>query len=222
MVTNPPLKLLTAFSAGIASCSDLPKLQQQLGDNVIQMYDYVFSENGLVAFKNGEELPGRMSMKSFFGEEKIKLFVNFCLHYIADLDIPKKRGTFIDYRNGLISICPLGRNCTQEERMEFVEYDRKHKIREKFVATCRKEFSDMGFHFSLGKYSFHACPEGWDKSFCLGRIDAESYEEIHFFGDNTYPGGIDYEIYEDSRTIGHQVTGPEDTKKQLEKLFCGI
>ena len=27
------------------------------------------------------------------GEEKIKKFNNFCLHYLADLDIPKKRYT---------------------------------------------------------------------------------------------------------------------------------
>lgn len=31
------------------------------------------------------------SLKSFLGEDKIKEFVNFCLHYIADLDIPVKR-----------------------------------------------------------------------------------------------------------------------------------
>ena len=31
------------------------------------------------------------SIKKHLGEEKIKLFVNYCLHYMADLDIPKKR-----------------------------------------------------------------------------------------------------------------------------------
>ena len=34
------------------------------------------------------------------------------------------RGTFIEFRNGLINVCPVGRNCTQEERMEFFEYDK--------------------------------------------------------------------------------------------------
>ncbi len=33
------------------------------------------------------------------------------------------RGTFIEFRNGLINVCPIGRNCTQEERVEFLEYD---------------------------------------------------------------------------------------------------
>lgn len=32
-------------------------------------------------------------------------------------------------------------------------------------------------------------------------------------------GGNDYEIFEDARTIGHRVTNPEDTRRQLEELF---
>lgn len=95
--------------AGIVGGSDLPKMQEQMGgDDVTQMYDYVFSENGLVAFKTGKEI-GRMSIKTHFGEEKIKRFVDFCLRYMADLDIPKKRGTFIEFRNGLINVCPIGK-----------------------------------------------------------------------------------------------------------------
>lgn len=32
-------------------------------------------------------------------------------------------------------------------------------------------------------------------------------------------GGNDYEIYEDPRTIGHTVTDPSDTLRQLKELF---
>lgn len=42
---------------------------------------------------------------------------------------------------------------------------------------------------------------------------------IHFFGDKTYKGGNDYEIYEDSRTTGHSVKDPEETMKILRELF---
>lgn len=203
---------------GIVGGSDLVKMQEQMGKgDVTQMYDYVFSENGLVAFKDGKEF-SRMSIKKKLGEENIKRFVDFCLRYTADLDIPKKRGTFIEFRNGLINVCPIGRNCTQEERMEFFEYDKEHNIRVKFVEACQKEFTDLGLHFSIGgQISFDVFPIGWDKTFCLGLID--KYREIHFFGDKTYPGGNDYEIYEDPRTIGHRVTSPEDTMQQLKDLF---
>ena len=31
------------------------------------------------------------SIKLYLGEANVKKLVNFCLHYIADIDIPKKR-----------------------------------------------------------------------------------------------------------------------------------
>lgn len=61
-------------------------------------------------------------------------------------------------------------------------------------------------------------PEGWDKTYCLQYV-SEGFDEIHFFGDKTKPGGNDYEIYADARTIGHSVTNPDDTMKQLKELF---
>lgn len=203
---------------GIVGGSDLVKMQEQMGgDDVTQMYDYVFSENGLVAFKNGKEF-SRMDIKKKLGEENIKKFVNFCLRYMSELDLPKKRGTFIEFRSGLINVCPVGRNCTQEERMEFFEFDKKEEIRVKFVEACKEEFSELGLQFSIGgQISFDVFPKGWDKTFCLDLI--EKYKAIYFFGDKTYPGGNDYEIYEDSRTIGHRVTSPEDTMEQLKALF---
>jgi len=34
------------------------------------------------------------------------------LAYLSKLDIPKKRGTFIEFRNGMINVSPIGRNCS--------------------------------------------------------------------------------------------------------------
>ena len=34
-----------------------------------------------------------------------------------------------------------------------------------------------------------------------------------------FQGGNDYHLYEDPRTVGHAVTGPDDTIKQLKELF---
>ena len=91
-------------------------------------YDYVFAENGLVAYKDGK-LVAVQSIKKHLGEDKLKQLINFVLHYIADLDIPIKRGTFIEFRNGMLNVSPIGRNCSQEERDEFEEYDLQAGIR---------------------------------------------------------------------------------------------
>lgn len=45
------------------------------------------------------------------------------------------RGTFIEFRDGLINLCPIGRNCTQEERMEFFEFD---QVREGAIKLCKE------------------------------------------------------------------------------------
>jgi phosphomannomutase len=69
------------------------------------------------------------------GEDRLKTLINFCLHYIADLDIPIKRGTFIEYRNGMINVSPIGRNCSVQERNEFEEFDKSAGVRKQFVST---------------------------------------------------------------------------------------
>ncbi|XP_012569096.1 phosphomannomutase [Cicer arietinum] len=204
-------------TVGVVGGSDLSKISEQLGQTVTHDYDFVFSENGLVAHKQGK-LIGTQSLKSFVGDEQLKEFINFTLHYIADLDIPIKRGTFIEFRSGMLNVSPIGRNCSQEERDEFEKYDKVQNIRSKMVSILREKFAHLNFTFSIGgQISFDVFPQGWDKTYCLRYLDG--FHEIHFFGDKTYKGGNDHEIYESEQTIGHTVTSPEDTMKQCQSLF---
>ena len=154
------------------------------------------------------------SISTEVGEEVIKRLINFSLKYIAEIDIPIKRGTFIEYRKGMINLSPIGRNCSQAERNQFVIWDRDEKIREKFVTALRENFSDTSLQFSIGgQISIDVFPRGWDKTHCLRFI--EQYQTVHFFGDKTDPGGNDHEIYASERTIGHKVSSPEDTQAQV-------
>lgn len=181
--------LRKVVTVGVVGGSDLVKISEQLGNTVIHDYDYVFSENGLVAHQNGN-LIGTQSLKSFLGEEKLKEFINFILHYLADLDIPIKRGTFIEFRSGMLNVSPIGRNCSQEERDEFEKYDKIHNIRLKMVSVLREKFSHLNLSFSIGgQISFDVFPHGWDKTYCLRYLD--DFQEIHFFGDKTYKVALD-------------------------------
>jgi len=121
--------------------SDFEKQKEQLGDDVLDLVDYSFPENGLVAFKHGKQFHSK-SIATHLGEDKIQEFINWCLHYLADLKLPKKRGTFIEFRTGMINVCPIGRNCSQMERIEFFEYDKVHKIREKMVKEMEEKFGE--------------------------------------------------------------------------------
>eukprot|EP00897_Mesotaenium_endlicherianum_P004399 jgi/Mesen1/3988/ME000210S03223 len=211
-------ELRQSVAVGIVGGSDLSKISEQLGKDTLTSYDYVFSENGLVAHKLGK-LIAQQDLKKHLGEDKLKEFINFTLHYIADLDIPIKRGTFIEFRNGMLNVSPIGRNCNQVERDEFEEYDKAQGYRKKMVEVLKEKFAHFNLSFSIGgQISFDVFPQGWDKTFCLQYVE-EEFPTIHFFGDKTYVGGNDYEIFTSDKTIGHTVTSPEDTRSQCKELF---
>ncbi|KAI6181096.1 ATP synthase subunit gamma, mitochondrial [Aphelenchoides besseyi] len=172
---------------GVVSGSDLVKITEQLADNAAELrrsYDYVFTENGLVSFHGEEQLPAE-SIGTKLGDQKLNEIIDFCLHYIADLKGINKRGTFIEYRRGMLNVSPIGRNCSQQERDEFVVYDAENKVREKFVDALREHFSSYGLTFSIGgQISIDVFPNGWDKTFCLQYLQNQ-FDEIHFFGDRT-------------------------------------
>ncbi|GMF65177.1 unnamed protein product [Phytophthora lilii] len=246
-------KLRQSITIGVVGGSDLVKQKEQLGED-----GQARGRDG-ASGQSGEPLAASIlltccccccaslqNLKSQYTNAQINRLVNYILRYVADLDIPVKRGTFLEFRMGMINVSPIGRNCSQEERDEFEKYDHIHKIRETFVEKLRAEFPEYNLTFSIGgQISFDVFPtvriavtvsivltsatdendsvvlrvQGWDKTFCLRYLDPKDYDEIHFFGDKTHKGGNDYEIYTSERTIGHSVKNPEETIQILDQLF---
>lgn len=90
-------------------------------------------------------------IQDHMGEEKLQKFINFVLQYMSKLILPVKRGTFVEFRTGLINISPIGRGCNQDERDQFELYDIEHNIRGKFIKDIIKEFPNLGLVYSIGK-----------------------------------------------------------------------
>jgi phosphomannomutase len=201
---------------GIVGGSDYKKQIEQLGEN-LKLFDFIFAENGLHSFKGDDEFH-KQSILKHLGEDKLQEFINFVLGYFSQLKLPKKRGTFIEFRNGMMNISPIGRNCSHDERDEFELYDKEHKIRQTMVEILSEKFKDLNLTYSIGgQISFDVFPKGWDKTYCLQFLT--EFKTIHFFGDKTHKGGNDHEIYEHERTIGHKVTKYEDTIAALTEMF---
>lgn len=227
-------KLMTKVTVGLVGGSDISKISNQMLPSrlrstgvdpikaCVERFDYVFAENGLVAYKGGQLL-ARQSLVKHLGEKTLQKFINFCLHYMSTLELPVKRGNFIEFRNGLINVCPVGRSCSQIEREQFNAFDQEHKIRETFIKKLNERFgpqSDepLDLVYSIGgQISFDAFPKGWDKTFCLDLIESQ-HKDVYFFGDKTNPGGNDHEIFQDQRTKGFSVKDPLDTLAQLKAL----
>jgi hypothetical protein len=87
-----------------------------LGEGIVDVFPYNFSQNGLVAYKNGE-LQEVQTISKFLGEDNVKRIVNWTMRYLADIDIPVKvRGKNLYHLNSfdallrlaaLISFCSL-------------------------------------------------------------------------------------------------------------------
>ena len=77
------------ITVGIVGGSDLPKQEEQLGEGIVKVFPYNFSQNGLVAYKDGE-LMEVQTISKFLGEDNIKRIVNWTMKYLADVDIPVK------------------------------------------------------------------------------------------------------------------------------------
>lgn len=210
------LKLLkNKYTLAIVGGSDICKIKKQLG-NAINLFDYVFSQNGLEYYKN-DILIESTSISKFFGEENLQKIINIVLLCLCDINIPIKRGTFIEYRTGMLNISPIGRNCSQVDRDEFEKYDNKYKIRETLISILQSELSEYDLQFSVGgQISFDIFPKGWDKTYCLKYL--KDYDKIYFFGDKCYPGGNDYEIFESNKTTSYSVNNYKETIKFLQEL----
>jgi len=203
---------------GFVGGSDFNKQLEQIGNDNMDLFLWKFSENGLTTYYENN-LIHEKKIIDFLGENNYKRLVNVCLRVISETDIPIKRGNFIELRNGMINISPIGRSCSQEERDNFYLYDIKNKVRENIIKLISEELFDLDLQYSIGgQISIDIFPKGWDKTYCLQFIE-DKYEEIYFYGDKTDTGGNDYELYNDSRVIGFHVNKYTDTIKLLKKFL---
>jgi len=206
------LVLQKDIEIGFVGGSDLEKQIEQLTEENLKLFTWKFSQNGLKSFYK-EDLFYEKSFIEFLGEEKYNFIINKILFCLSQLDIPKKRGNFIELRTGLINVSPIGRSCSQIERDEFNELDKIHKFRETLIQNITSQLGDIAdeFNYSIGgQISFDMFPKGWDKTFALQFVE-NKYENIYFFGDMVHEGGNDYEIYNDPRVTGFKVTHYKDT-----------
>lgn len=208
----------TKYDLGVVSGSDLKKIREQL-EETINYFTWIFTENGLVTYFMGQPTPySSTSLVEHLGEGNYQELVNECLCVLCDTKLPVKRGVFLELRTGLLNICPIGRTCSQKEREEFEEYDKKYKVRERIVKVLSLSLKHLKLKFSIGgQISIDVFHEGWDKTYCLQFVD-DKYEEIRFYGDKICKGGNDYEIGNDKRVISHSVNSWKDTHALLSNL----
>lgn len=210
---------------GFVGGSDLKKQIEQIGEENMYLFKWKFTENGLKSYEkisdNEDKLIHSKNFIDQMGETEYQRLINVILKKLSEINLPKKRGNFIELRTGMINISPIGRSCSQEERDEYEKYDLLHNIRQNLIENIKYELGVLSNNitFSIGgQISIDIFPRGWDKTYCLQFVQYK-YDKIYFFGDKTKKGGNDYEIYNDSRVSGYNVETYKDTINYLDKLF---
>ncbi|XP_053785140.1 phosphomannomutase 2 isoform X2 [Desmodus rotundus] len=216
-------KLRQKVKIGVVGGSDFEKVQEQLGND----------ENGLVAYKDGKLLC-KQNIQGHLGEALIQDLINYCLSYIAKIKLPKKRGTFIEFRNGMLNVSPIGRSCSQEERIEFYELDKAARSASmsflmdgtRGIAWDMWKMTAIRSFISLETKPCHSSLwptelEGSPLSLCAFVCPTVSPVSEMMPGREQllHQGGNDHEIFTDPRTVGYTVKAPEDTRRICEELF---
>ena len=136
------------------------------------------------------------------------------------MEAPFKVGNYLDERSAVINVTPIGNPITKEQREVIKKWENETHTVAKMRKDCEDKFGEeYKLRFNKGGIkSFDVFPVGWDKTYCLKFI--KGYDNIIFFGDNTYPGGSDYDLaINEGITKGIGVKGPEDTIKKINEML---
>ena len=206
------------------TCNNMENAKRELKDSFPYFSDY-YTENGVVTYDKDQKIVQQGSMKELLGKEKYDTLIKYFYDYIETIDVPFKIGNYLDERSAVINVSAVGNPVTLEQREQMRVWEsEKHPI-EKFRKACEEKFGkEYGLRFTKGGIkSFDVFPAGWDKTYCLKFIKEKGFDNIIFFGDNTYPGGADYDLaINENITRGISVKGPEDTIKKINEILIEI
>ena len=223
-------KVKPSIKKYLVTGSDMSKIEEQVpNDLLLQLFERVYSCNGTRVWNCNldmddetgavePEMIHSTSLTDFYSEADINHIVNVLLRTAFETHTKIKTGTFIEWRDSQINFSVVGRNCTTEQRENYVRWDKKSRERQKIVDNLRKEFYGWGLSFRLGgQISIDITREGWDKSYAFKNMN-ELPEHCVFFGDKICKDGNDLDI---AMKCGkyHKVENPADLILQLQEYL---
>jgi phosphomannomutase len=210
--------------------SDMSKIDEQIPNNLLlELFNRVYACNGTRVWNCDldmddelgavePELLHKTSLRDHYSEADISHIVNTLLKTAYETHTKIKTGTFVEWRESQINFSIVGRNCTKEQREDYVKWDAKSGEREKIVAQLREHFRGWGLSFRLGgQISIDITREGWDKSYAFKNM-IESPDQCVFFGDKICKDGNDLDIAMKCAKY-HNVESPADLILQLQEYL---
>ena len=197
--------------------SDLDKTKEQLPIAYIDRAEAIFTCCGNQMWRDNDLIYDN----KFELTSKLKNSLEVVL---MSSPYPHRYGNHIEDRGSMVNFSIVGRNCTQEQREHFFQWDNEKGERKKISTFLKHKFKDLDAVLG-GQISIDIYPKGKDKSQILDIIEQERLvkpDEYIFIGDRTEKGGNDYPLAllmdNTDNCDFYQTDGWEHTQKILEKL----
>jgi len=219
-----------SYKKYLVSGSDYNKIVNQIPESfLMKNFDKVFACNGTSVYNTNIDLDDetrplaadlihKVELLDHYSQADINHLVSRLLSIASESHTKYKTGTFIEWRNSQINFSVVGRNCSLDQREDYVLWDNKSKERIKIIKRLEEEFTGWGLGFKLGgQISIDITRKEWDKTYSFENIP-EKPTDCVFFGDKIVPGGNDYEI---AMMCGnyHKIKSPKETLKILSQYF---
>lgn len=189
----------------IVTGSDPAKTIEQIGQDTYDLFKVKFQCCG----NHIIHVDGSETIQDLGPVEDMHEYMEIVL---SKSDYPVKAGNHIEYRQGMVNLSFVGRNCTQEQREEYYKWDKENQQRAMFA----EEFDAMFPEFMAqigGEISLDIFRKDKDKRQVRNWYPNDT---LHFFGDKCQPGGNDYSLAQVADYVYH-VSGPEDTLRRLKR-----
>ena len=205
--------------------SDLPKLQEQMCFYDIEA-EGIFTCCGNQFWKPDSSIVNTSAELIYNNKFEMTTKLKNSLEVMLMSSQYKHRyGNHIEDRGSMVNFSVVGRNCTQEQREEYYEWDKEKGERRKMSIFLKNKFKDLDAVIG-GQISIDIYPKGMDKSQVLNVIEQERLvppNEYIFIGDGIENGGNDYPLAklmnETDNCSSYQTKGWEHTKEILENLI---
>lgn len=204
----------------LATGSDYIKTQEQLGEDIIELFKATFccmgnevrSPSGKAIRKNHFLVPDDLN-------QDLEDFLVKSLY-------ETKTGRHFETRTGMLNFSIVGRNADIKQRKEYSQWDKTHNERSKIANFINNKYDDLEASVG-GSISIDIIIKGHDKGQIIKNLINEEAKAIIFVGDRCSPGGNDYGIIRelersDLNFSWFNVSGPQETFELIKNnsMFC--
>ena len=171
----------------LVSGSDLEKMSEQVPPHILERAAGLFTCGGNDYYKDGK----RIYYNEFNPPEDL---IEFLKETVGDSHYGERAGNHIENRGSMVNFSVVGRDCSDEQREDYFQYDLQSKEREIIASLINEQWIDIEAVIG-GQISIDIAPRGNDKSQVLKHIMKEQPNKKYFFvGDRTMEGGNDYPL----------------------------